>query len=797
MGPATRNEDWCSQGTRHGASRGVMLGDTRRADVLSWAGMFRALALGIAVSSLVAGGCTTVKVQDTSPPEYLAARRGDVLSTGRLSHSATNILFSRGIKREQCERDWELCIQQLLDRESSSPIESDVLASVAEIATAEAIAHDHSANPTDSPRITDLYLKAARYAYAYLFMGERSVAERALEERQTQVRDYYNFAAERVAQLLFKRAKRVSGTHIPRSQDVQAIESWIVTTRLMEVRPPRAATGLEEIVPASALEFQGLHNIYRRDGFGAELVAVWHVPDETSVSIEIGYHPATVLLGFDGETDRDVLKSRRAYIDIFDPYQRRVVRVHGSDVALAGNFTGPYGLWLARSGFQAQALRTLFGRGSALGHAEVLMMQPYDPSRLTIVLIHGLASSPEAWVNVVNEILGDERLRGRYQVWQVYYPTNVPVAITQLDVRRALEQTFAAVDPERRNNASRNVVLIGHSMGGVIARLLVSTGGEKVWEERYHAPPGSERRKRLARLEAYLDFHPLAGVNRVIFLASPHAGTPAARTWLGRRIASLVHLPSDLAARVDTTADSIANDLPEAARTLRSHPNAINLLDSKSPFGQIVQKLSIASEIHYHSIIARKNANGEVEKSTDGFVPYSSAFLPGADSTLVIQSGHHVQETNAAILEIRRILLLHSAAHPEQPESFVPPPRTDAGPDFEQCKRADVSSCGDACLTRGPATNAVNLLPGISRESRSHWPMRIMGGSPCGARHPWPPPRRFSLARERRCMCRTTPTSGASERSVRIRHGAFLPLGGARSEWERPGCRVLVREAAS
>jgi len=58
-----------------------------------------------------------------------------------------------------------------------------------------------------------------------------------------------------------------------------------------------------------------------------------------------------------------------------------------------------------------RACGNLFGRAAPLDHAEVLMMQRYDPQRLTVALIHGLAASPDSWVNVANEIMGDPRLR--------------------------------------------------------------------------------------------------------------------------------------------------------------------------------------------------------------------------------------------------------------------------------------------------------------------------------------------------------------------------------------------------
>src|SRR5262249_9168511 len=200
------------------------------------------------------------------------------------------------------------------------------------------------------------------------------------------------------------------------------------------------------------------------------------------------------------------------------------------------------------------------------------------PERLTVVLIHGLGASPDSWVNVANEIMGDERLRDRYQIWQVFYPSNLPVAVSQREVREALEQTFALVDPQHADIASEHVVLIGHSMGGIIARLLVSTGSERIWEEVYQAPVGSARRQSLARLEPYLDFRPLQGVDCVVFLATPHAGTPYAHNWLGRRIESLVRLPATLITDVDSDADAIADALPDVAKMMRPPPNAIDLV---------------------------------------------------------------------------------------------------------------------------------------------------------------------------------------------------------------------------
>ncbi|MEG2981914.1 MAG: alpha/beta hydrolase, partial [Stenotrophomonas sp.] len=162
-------------------------------------------------------------------------------------------------------------------------------------------------------------------------------------------------------------------------------------------------------------------------------------------------------------------------------------------VPLAANFTSGYGLWLARSGFSVQALRSLLGLDNGLLRPQIYLMQPYDPGRRVVLMLHGLASSPEAWINVANEVLGDETLRQNYQIWQVYYPTNAPLALNNRAIRDALQATFAHFDPQRLSAASQHTTVIGHSMGGVLARLLVSSTGGQIWDrllEDYQLQPG-------------------------------------------------------------------------------------------------------------------------------------------------------------------------------------------------------------------------------------------------------------------------------------------------------------------
>jgi len=127
---------------------------------------------------------------------------------------------------------------------------------------------------------------------------------------------------------------------------------------------------------------------------------------------------ATALLRFKGDTLQQVLDTTQVLFDVYSPESTESVDLHGEKVPLAGNFTAAYGMWLAQSGFATQSLRTLFGLSEGIAGPHMYLMQPWDPNRRIIFMLHGLGSSPEAWVNVANEILGDPELRRHFQVWQ-------------------------------------------------------------------------------------------------------------------------------------------------------------------------------------------------------------------------------------------------------------------------------------------------------------------------------------------------------------------------------------------
>lgn len=639
----------------------------------------RALRLLLPAAMLLLGsGCAMVTVKQVANTDYLQAKRADVLTSGQLSAASQETLSVVGLDAGQCEREVAACRATLLDTEGVDVEQR--LSTLSELWVRTALALSprpkHADSEPMSDAAVDAWLEAARYAYAYLFFSGRAPSERAFEDRQTQVRDYYNYAAEQTASVVFRRAQASAreggGYTLP-----VAGERWLISSSFDRLAIPSTPTRL---VPAATVSFVGLRSTYRRDGFGAELVVEMEPPTlstplpQASAPVD-GGRPAqkqevpqysemssinvTALLRFDGDSLQDVLHTRQVLLDVYSPEATEHVVLQGQQVPLAGNFTAAYGLWLAQSGFATQSLRTLFGLSEGIAKPHIYLMQPWDPDRRIIFMLHGLGSSPEAWVNVANEIMGEQELRREYQVWQVYYPTNAPIALNRYEIAQAFNHTLKHFDPQGTSRASRDMVFIGHSMGGVLARLMLSTSGDALWNallERY-ALKGERLRRVQAKLGPVLHFTPQPNVERAIFIAAPHRGTDIAGNRIGRLLGRLVRLPLTLLGNFEEAFLTLQQSQAKAAGSQKPRvPNSIDNLKSSDPFVQAAATLPLQPGLKYHSIIAQRKAAVPLLQSDDGLVPYWSAHLEGAVSEKVILSGHSVQETPQAVLEIRRIL---------------------------------------------------------------------------------------------------------------------------------------------
>lgn len=609
-----------------------------------------------------------VGVKHVTPKEYATQRRSDVLSTRMLSDSTVQTLNVVALSLDECAANFPRCTNTILYSDGLD--DERRFSALSELWLAYGLQRTDKNKIVDDLALDD-YLQSARYAYAYLFYTARNPGERAFETRQSQVLDFYNYAVQQAVGSFFQRLPEL-GT----DWSSTPVAGWNLLKPNTDVDLGSGDYVPKELIPAEGLRFIGLRNIYQRDGFGSKFVAVGAPPAETDQPWrEPNYLPLTAVLEFPGDNLASVLSTHDVRLYGKSPYLDNTVRLDDQTIPLAANFTAPYGVWLARSGFAQQSIRSLLGRGG-LSKPEVLLMQPYDPNRLTVIMLHGLASSPEAWINVVNEVMGDEQLRRTYQVWEVYYPTNVPVAVNLAQIRRALDDTLHHFDPSGKAIASNHVVLIGHSMGGVIARLLVSSSDDKLWNVVPERPgiTDAQKQKLRERLAPYLQFSPMPQVTRAVFLAAPHRGTPVARWKLARWIGGLIRLPLTLLEEGKNITDAMQgkNTAPGTPARL---PNSIDNLSDADPFIKASSTLPISPQVRYHTIVGTYKSKGPLLDSDDGVVPYASSHLDGADSELAVPSWHDVQETPQAIIELRRILRMHaSVLHCLQAESGAQAP---------------------------------------------------------------------------------------------------------------------------
>ena len=83
-------------------------------------------------------------------------------------------------------------------------------------------------------------------------------------------------------------------------------------------------------------------------------------------------------------------------------------------------------------------------------------------------MVHGLISSPLAWIPMLNELLRDPEIQKHYQFILYMYPTGVPIPIAAASLRDSLLEARQMYDPNGRDPAFDRMVLLGHSMGGLL-----------------------------------------------------------------------------------------------------------------------------------------------------------------------------------------------------------------------------------------------------------------------------------------------------------------------------------------
>lgn len=321
----------------------------------------------------------------------------------------------------------------------------------------------------------EYYLDAAYYASEALLNGNSIPAERRMEVVQI-----YNHAVTRFL-------RKTSGWRLrPDDEWEQKLYKqgiYVTVRRDDTVWQPEP---FDEFVVSNDYLAVGVPD-RKRDGVGVTLSAVrkrWWRDPERQIGGErfmppLQVYPVTAVLRF---MPGDGSRRPPALLELHDPLRYDAVELAGKSVPLAADYTTPLVYQVTQSDLERISYLGFFDPEREAHKTGLFLTHPYEPGKIPVVLVHGLWSSPKTWTRVINDLRADPEIRDRYQFWTFQYPTGNPFIHSAAVLRQAINEVRAEFDPERQDAAFDQMVVIGHSMGGLISKTLIANSEDNVWK---------------------------------------------------------------------------------------------------------------------------------------------------------------------------------------------------------------------------------------------------------------------------------------------------------------------------
>ncbi|MBR2372803.1 MAG: hypothetical protein IKA87_01080 [Lentisphaeria bacterium] len=604
---------------------------------------------------LVLAGCSSgIGVRENSPDERRLYGVTDY-SAGKMSSGTVNLL-GNFLLYEQYRKDPASVLNRLEQLYRESP-RREIVTALAD--TALQAGYRFRSEPDTAGRY---FLASALYSCLYLkyLDNEKELYD---EQRLRMIRINNLASTELFFYLKSRNLNRSSGFRLSMPYDGRQIHF-----KAPEFKLPVAAEHIADMIPCANYTTRNLTHDTRVFGMGVPLVAKLKKGCRDIGGVLISELPVAVTLVIDFDTDADFFNTRAVlrYIysrteDHFELGKRKLPLAADFSTPLANAVgTPPVMNFLARTFKVAEAAKI-----TGLYHFE-----PYDDKRIPVVFVHGLMSDARTWSQMLNTLLHDQVLRKKYQFLGFSYSSGNPIFVSGGILRRNLAALRERLVREKRSTEKFDkMVLIGHSMGGLLSRLQITECSAEIVKKEFGIQDLEKVKKVLTgkqqkRLAELINFAPAPFVKRVIFIAVPHRGSGIAISWIGRFGASLIKLPSDIVAANMKLLMELAgkyNSEPEFFRT----KTGIDNLRPDDGMLKLLGKLEMSSGVPCHSIIGSRAAQG-IPGGSDGVVPYSSSHLDSAASELVVKSGHSVHRNPLAIQEVRRILLLHAESKGEK-----------------------------------------------------------------------------------------------------------------------------------
>jgi len=413
---------------------------------------------------------------------------------------------------------------------------------------------------------------------------------------------------------------------------------------------------LKSLFPASLIDTDGIIKDARViEGIGVPCVG-W-IKTKTPSDPATGFLPPTGIT----RTLTAVLSFNNGQREwrLYDRYDIDEIKVGRKPLKLAADFSAALAVFEDRCELSKFGLFELLLHEKFYKETGIYAAGDYDPGKIPVVFIHGVKSNPFAFIQVINRLTLENDIRENFQFYFFYYPTGGGWIFTAPKFRESVRVLRPTFDPEQKDAAFKNMVVITHSMGGLIARASVSANPEVIYNAWFTRPidelRGSERNRKLVR-ETFA-YDPLVDVTRVVFMATPHRGSEIADLKILTLISKLIKLPAAITNNVLELVTANGLNIIEGNFDNFRAPTSIDELSPDNRTIKAVSALKFREEVEVHSIIGARGGN----KKSDGIVPYWSSHLDEAKSELIIESNHSVPRKPAAADEVLRILREHLA----------------------------------------------------------------------------------------------------------------------------------------
>ena len=574
------------------------------------AALFGLLAL------LLAAGCATpIGVERADPQSVHRELTGNVLSSGELSDFTQNVLRVAGIA-DIAEDDPAAALATLHDA-----VKTGIAGPNAMFAYAE-LAFKHASEGGGRP----YYLASAVYAFAYLFPDDGSEAPSPFDPR-------YRWAVELYNRALTKAFETAGGAQVELRSGVYELPFGRLDVTFDQNSLIWGDLRLTEFAPAAEFKVRGLRNRYRRPGLGAPLAAAAS-PLKPIEGLQVAASqraPVTAVLRIEDARRALAEGQLHGILELYTPSDPEEITIAGRAVPLEVEPTASLAAGLEGAPiWKTELSGFLLGDLLQQTTTQLAALQPHRAGRFPVVLVHGTASSAARWAELVNDLSADPRIRDRFEFWFFSYETGNPIPYSALRLRQALAQAVASLDPAGQDMALRDMVLIGHSQGGLLVKMAAVDTGSRLWDAISRKPLDELRlqpeTRELLRQSFFVEPAPFVG--RVIFVATPHRGSYLAEYSLGSFIAGFVRLPFDL---LRATGDVVTNN-PDAFRfdPTRTRVGSVYGMTPGSPLITGLADIPVAPGIPAHSIIAVRG-DGPLEDASDGVVRYESAHIEGVE----------------------------------------------------------------------------------------------------------------------------------------------------------------------